>query len=593
MSGPNLRVALAQINTTVGGIPGNEAKILDYMDRARSQGADVVVFPELAVTGYPPEDLLLKQDFLRVASAAQERIARQSQGIITAMGWLHSEPAEGSATQQPSRDHQSGVVKDDSGHSPLLANCAALLQSGRVAATYSKQLLPNYGVFDEARYFTRGTDNLVLSLGEHGLGLTVCEDIWSEDGPHQAQAQAGARLLLNVSASPFYRGKGEVRQDMLADRAKTTGAAVVYCNLVGGQDELVFDGQSLVLGPDGQVLARGAQFEEELIVVDIPAAMTAKAPASAFNGSMRHVELSPVESREKPSVLPALAQPLEPVAEAYAALVLGTRDYAHKNGFREAVIGLSGGIDSALTATLATDALGPDNVHGVAMPSRYSSDHSLSDAEALARNLGIDYLTIPIEPVFSSYLDTLAPFFAGRDQDVTEENLQPRIRGALLMALSNKFHWLVLATGNKSETGVGYSTLYGDTAGGFAVIKDVVKTLVYELCRYKNHVSGREVIPENVLSKPPSAELKPDQQDTDTLPSYDILDPILTGYIEEDLDWRAISARGYDPELVKQVIAMVDRNEYKRRQCPPGVRITTRAFGKDWRVPITNRYRGE
>lgn len=572
----NLRLALVQLNVTVGDLEGNREKIRAWMERARELQADVVVFPEMALTGYPPEDLLLKPDFIEAAMESLHRLAPATRGLTAVVGCIY---AAGD-----------------------LFNAAAVFHDGHLAGIYPKQYLPNYGVFDEERYFRAGRENIVFVRNGVTLGISICEDIWYPEGPPEAQAfQAGAEVLINISASPYHMGKGQARERMLATRAADMTAFVAYCNLVGGQDELVFDGQSLICGPQGELIARGKSFEEDLVVTDLDVHQVFRQRLRdprwrkvrpAEPEMVRRMVLPELPVPEREPLSPALAPTLDRVAEVYQALVLGTRDYVRKNGFREVVIGLSGGIDSSLTAVIAADALGPQNVVGVAMPTRYSSPSSLEDAEHLARNLGIRLLVIPIDGLFQGFLDTLAPIFQGREPDVTEENLQPRIRGTILMALSNKFGWLVLTTGNKSETSVGYATLYGDTAGGFAVIKDVPKTLVYELARYRNARAGREVIPGRVLEKAPSAELRPNQRDTDSLPPYEVLDPIVQAYVEENCGLREIVGRGFDEETVRRVIRMVDRSEYKRRQSPPGVKITPRAFGKDWRLPITNRYQG-
>lgn len=569
-----LRLALAQINPTVGDLGGNREKILARLKEARDLGADVVAFPEMALTGYPPEDLLLKADFVKGAARSLEEIRPATKGLTAIIGTILAEDA--------------------------LYNAAAVLHDGALVAHYRKQSLPNYGVFDEKRYFRAGSDRILFRRAGVTFGVSVCEDIWYADGPPSAQAAAGADLLLNISASPYHMGKGQARERMLTQRATDAQAFVAYCNLAGGQDELVFDGQALVVGPQGQALARARQFAEDLLVADIDPSTGSRGPRNApqppsAEGGFRLVDL-PEPSRQRPPTRPAasprMEEPLAPLAEVYQALITGTRDYVHKNGFRQVVLGLSGGVDSSLTAAIAADALGGGNVMGVAMPTRYSSAHSCDDAESLARNLGLRFLTVPIDGVFQSFLDALAPSFQGKTPDVTEENLQPRVRGTVLMALSNKFGWLVLTTGNKSEVGVGYSTLYGDTAGGFAVIKDVPKTLVYALSRHRNALAGKDVIPQRVLDKPPSAELRPDQKDTDSLPDYAILDPILQAYVEENCTPMEIAARGFEEATVRRVVGMVDRNEYKRRQNPPGIKITPRAFGKDWRLPVTNRYAG-
>jgi len=572
-----LQIALCQMNATVGDIAGNEAKIVDGLRNATDAGARLVLFPELVVTGYPPEDLLLKQHFLTDARAALDRIAQQTDGVVALVGFPE--------------------LADD------VYNACAVLAGGAVQAIYRKVFLPNYGVFDEQRYFQSGDGGALIELGELMIGLTVCEDIWEPGPPASDEALAGATLLINISASPYHAGKGSERERMLIQRARDNVAAVAFCNLVGGQDELVFDGHSLVIDHEGTVLARGRQFTEELIVATID-------PAGPRGVRLRDPRLRAINHRAHPHApliasldeLPAsgsppdqalggpVAEPLEHRAEVYAALVLGLRDYVSKNGFEHAVMGLSGGIDSALVAVIAVDALGAERVSIVVMPSPYSSQETQADARLLGTRLGIEARELPIADTMAAYETTLADVFAGRAADLTEENLQARIRGNLLMALSNKFGWLVLTTGNKSEMAVGYSTLYGDSAGGFAVIKDCPKTLVYELARYCNE-SG-EIIPQSVIDRAPSAELRPGQRDDDSLPPYEVLDPILHGYIEDDLGRDALVLRGYSERDVDRVIALVDRAEYKRRQAPPGIKISTKAFGRDRRVPITNRYRG-
>ncbi|MBI3416692.1 MAG: NAD+ synthase [Verrucomicrobia bacterium] len=569
-----LRLALAQINTTVGDLAGNRAKIIARLNDARAAGVDLVVFPELAITGYPPEDLLLKPDFVRAASQSLNEIVSATRGLTAIIGCVH--------------------VEDD------LFNAAAIAHDGQLVGLYKKQFLPNYGVFDENRYFGAGQQKQVFSRNGSVFGVSVCEDIWYPNGPYEGQAAlGGAELLINLSASPYHLGKGVTRERMIAARASDNTAFVAYCNLVGGQDELIFDGQSLICGPQGELLARGKQFEEDFIIADLDFRQVFRARlsdprrrkrTSAAVADYEKISLRALPTPAKARSTTSIATPLERVAEVYQALVLGTRDYVHKNGFQKVVLGLSGGIDSALTAAIAADALGANNVTGVAMPTRYSSSHSLEDAEQLAGSLGIEFLKVPIDKTFQSFLDLLKPVFGARPTDLTEENLQPRVRGTILMALSNKFGSLVLTTSNKSESAVGYSTLYGDTAGGFAVIKDVPKLLVYELSRYRNSIAGREIIPARTIEKPPSAELRPDQKDSDSLPEYDVLDPILCDYVEANRGFEEIVARCGDPDSVRRVIRLVDRNEYKRRQSPPGVKITSRAFGKDWRLPITNRY---
>jgi NAD+ synthase (glutamine-hydrolysing) len=570
-----VRVALAQINPTVGDLAGNEQKIGDQIAQAREEQADIVAFPELAVPGYPPEDLLLKPSFVAANLACLKRIAGLTSGITAIVGFVDR--------------------ADD------LYNAAAVLHAGRVAAVYHKAYLPNYAVFDEERYFRAGGHPLVFSLGEVTVGINICEDIWHPAGPTKLQALAGAQLVVNISSSPYHAGKGTARERMLATRAADNVVCLAFCNLVGGQDELVFDGGSVVFDERGELVARSKQFAEDLLIADLdltavfrqqlhdPRRRQERMRQAA--GAVHRVELTPINSRpEQAAASPSVAPLLEPAAEIYQALVLGTGDYVRKNGFREVVIGLSGGVDSALTATIAADALGPENVVGVFMPSRYSSVESREDATQLAENLGIRFLTVPIDETFQAYLEMLAEPFAGLDQDVTEENIQARIRGNILMALSNKFGWLVLTTGNKSEMSVGYATLYGDMAGGFAVIKDVPKMLVYELTEHVNAREDRAAIPQRILDKAPTAELRPNQKDEDSLPPYRVLDPILHAYVEEDRGLEEIVALGFDANTAADVLSMVDHAEYKRRQAPPGVRITPRAFGKDRRLPITNHY---
>ncbi|MHB9030936.1 MAG: NAD+ synthase [Candidatus Latescibacterota bacterium] len=570
-----MRVALAQINVTVGDIEGNKRKILRYVASAKDAGAHIVVFPEMAITGYPPEDLLLKPDFIQSAMDSLREIAAGCSGLTALVGTL-------SASED-------------------LTNSAAVIHDGELVYMYHKHFLPNYGVFDENRYFQAGCENPVFQSNGCVFGVSVCEDIWYPDGPPEIQASmCGAEILFNLSSSPYHIGKGLVRERMLSTRAADNTAFVVYCNLVGGQDELIFDGHSVVCGPQGEIIARGKQFQEELLIADLDLRQVFRWRLSdprrrktTRKNSSDTPRIVLKECAHNPAVTPIPAapeSPLETVAEVYQALVMGTRDFVLKNGFRKVVLGLSGGIDSAITAVIAADALGPENVEGVAMPTRYSSGHSLEDAERLAQNLGISFRVIPIDETFQSYLDMLAPSFEGKEPDTAEENLQSRIRGVTLMALSNKFGWLVLTTGNKSEVAVGYSTLYGDTAGGFSVIKDVPKTLVYELSRYRNVLAGYDLIPQQVIDKAPSAELRPDQKDTDSLLPYDELDPILHAYIEKSMSIEDIANLGYSKEDIIRTIRLVDRSEYKRRQSPPGIKISSRAFGKDWRVPITNRY---
>ena len=571
-----VRLALAQIDTRVGDIEGNSAKIRDYTGRARDAGAELVLFPELAVTGYPPEDLLLKEHFLRRARAALEALAADTEGIVSLVGF-------------PERSED-------------VYNSLAVLADGEVKAIYRKTQLPNYGVFDEQRYFQSGDAGAVIDLGDARLGLTICEDIWNPGSPESDEALAGASLIVNLSASPYHRGKGIQRERMLIQRARDNLCAVAFCNLVGGQDELVFDGHSLVIDHEGCVLARGPQFAEGLVVatVDLQSAVTARLRDARLRPPVKRAlpqvaQLGQLERPEHPAVheLGGDVTPvLEREAEVYAALVLGTRDYVEKNGFQRVVLGLSGGIDSTLVALVAVDALGADRVTCVTMPSRFSSEGTRGDAHKLAENLGVELLELPIEDAMGAYGEMLAGPFEGREPDITEENLQARIRGNLLMALSNKFGWLVLTTGNKSENAVGYSTLYGDSAGGFAVIKDVPKTLVYELVAFRGERDPEDPVPESIVTRPPSAELREDQKDADSLPDYDTLDRILEAYIEEDADREQLELLGLPRDAIDRVIALVDRAEYKRRQAPPGIKITPRAFGRDRRMPITNAYRG-
>jgi NAD+ synthase (glutamine-hydrolysing) len=572
-----LRVGLAQINTTVGDLEGNVAKILEYARRARDLGVDLVSYPELAVTGYPPEDLLLRRRFVLDNLDALDAVVKGSAGISMVVGFVDADAD--------------------------IYNAAAVIHDGKLAGVYHKQYLPNYGVFDENRYFQAGTECPVYEIAGVGVGVNVCEDIWYPEGPQKAQAHAGAEVIVNINGSPFNAGKRTFRERMLAMRATDSAVIICYTNLVGGQDELVFDGGSMVVDERGEVLVEGPQFQEALIVCDLdvdavwqkrlhdPRRRKEKLEFVRDDGGGRVLVSKEPVSAAKPSLPSCRYEMLEGEAEVYAALVLGTGDYVGKNGFDKVVIGLSGGIDSALVAAVAVDALGAENVIGVSMPSRYSSEGSWADARALADNLGIRLISIPIEDTFAASLNMLAETFAGTEPGVSEENLQARIRGNILMALSNKFGWLVFTTGNKSEMATGYSTLYGDMAGGFAVIKDVPKTLVYRLAEYRNRRGPNEVIPRSIIEKPPSAELKPEQLDSDTLPPYEVLDPVLEAYVEEDQSLDEIVAQGFDEATVRRVMMMVDRNEYKRRQAPPGVKITPRAFGRDRRLPIANRYK--
>ena len=582
------RLALAQINPTVGDIPGNTAKILDYLERAREAGADLVAFPELATTGYPPEDLLFKKSFLIDNVAAMAKVAAASRGIAVVLGYVNIVSLE-----RPSEEV-----------GPQVTNAAALCYGGKLVDTYHKIFLPNYGVFDEQRYFQKGSECPVYRIGGVDVGVNICEDIWYPVGPTTVQCQAGAELIVNINASPFHAGKRAFREDMIAQRALENGLTVAYVNTVGGQDELVFDGSSIICNTTGGLVARGPAFQEWLLITDLefpdaaakPSRTTSSAEAAAV-GTAKKVTVSEVALNSRaPLAEQPMSDGMDGPEEVYRALVMGTSDYLRKSGFTKALIGLSGGIDSALTATVAVDALGKDNVVGITMPSRYSSEGSISDSKKLAENLGLDLWEVPIEPAHQAFTDMLAERFKGTEANVAEENVQARVRGNVLMTVSNKFGWIVLTTGNKSEMAMGYATLYGDMAGGFAVLKDVPKTTVYELCRWRNR-QGRafgtvdDVIPAAIIDKPPSAELRDDQLDADSLPAYEILDPVVEAYVEDDLSYQDMVGQGFDPQVVRQVIAAVDRNEYKRRQAPPGVKITHRAFGKDRRLPIVNRYR--
>lgn len=569
-----MRIACAQLNTVVGDIAGNSALVRDAVAESFALGADLVLTPELAVAGYPPEDLLLRPAFARDCAEAVHALAREVRHGVAVIGFAEWD-----------RD---------------CFNSAAVVADGRVQAVYRKRFLPNYGVFDEARYFRSGDAPLVVDLAGMRVGLTVCEDIWYPSPVTSDLAAAGVDLVVCISASPWHRGKGDARERMLATRASDAAAALAFCNQVGGQDELVFDGAGMVVNEKGEVVARGKPFEEDLVMADLDADSVSTARMGGVNRrktgkkpgpGVRTIDLGAAPAGKTLTRLTKRRPAgLEEKEEVLRALVLGTRDYLRKNGFRHAVIGLSGGIDSALVASVAVLALGKENVTGVLMPSRYTSKESIEDAKALARNTGMRTLTIPIEKPFLAYLEIMKNAFRGTRPNEAEENMQARIRGNILMALSNKFGWLVLTTGNKSEMSVGYSTLYGDMAGGFAVIKDLPKTLVYRVAKRVNELEGREVIPERVFTKVPTAELRPDQTDQDTLPPYDVLDRILKAYVEEDRSIEEIAALGFEKELVREVARMVDRSEYKRRQAPPGIKITPRALGKDRRMPITNRY---
>jgi NAD+ synthase (glutamine-hydrolysing) len=569
-----MRLALAQINPTVGDLDGNRALILARLDEARSAGADLVVFPELAVTGYPPEDLLLRPGFLHAAERSLERIAQASRGVTLLVGAPHLD-----------RD---------------LYNACAVCGDGELKAFVRKRFLPNYGVFDEFRYFAPGNELYLFESGETLVGVTVCEDMWQPGPPATDLALGGAQLIVNISASPFHVGKDREREQMFRTRARDNNAFVAFCNTVGGQDELIFDGHSVVLDDEGKVIARAPGFEEALLVVDVdPSTVVgrrltdARRRALARETGVADVPVIQIGStRDRTDELAPMLVPFsDELEQMRQALVLGLRDYVAKNGFEDVLVGVSGGIDSALTAAIAVEALGSERVHCVSMPSRFTSAATRADARRLAENLGAGFQEIEIEAVFESFLAALAPSFAGREHDLTEENLQARIRGTLLMALSNKFGRLLVATGNKSELSVGYATLYGDMAGGFALLKDVFKTDVFRLARYLNERAGNELIPQAVIDRPPSAELRADQLDEDSLPPYPALDRVLEAYVEEDRSLEELSADGFDEDVVRRAVAMVDRAEYKRRQAPPGVRLRPKAFGRDRRTPITNRWR--
>jgi NAD+ synthase (glutamine-hydrolysing) len=579
-----LRIALAQINTTVGDIDANAARIGEAIDGARERGAQVVVLPELAVTGYPPEDLLLKRHFLVANRRAVTEIASGVSGIVALVGFA-----------------------DTNG---FAHNALGVLADGELRGAYGKMLLPNYGVFDERRYFEPGPSAAMIEVDGTLIGLTVCEDVWFPGPPAAAEALAGARLIVNASASPYHRGKGMERErGVIAERARETGAAFALCNAVGGQDELVFDGHSVVVSEKGETLARAGQFEEELLVcdLDLPGAGDSdRARPQEVSAGMEAPLIARIDApvTEGARVTPRLAEPLPEEAEIYEALKLGLSDYVNKNGFGHVVLALSGGIDSALVALIATDALGSERVTCVVMPSPHSSEETQSDARRIARNLGVELIELPIAPAMESYEDVLGAVseeaaggaedpLRGAGAELAAENVQARIRGNLVMALSNRFGWLVLTTGNKSELSVGYATLYGDMAGGFAVIKDVFKTLVYRLVRYRCGIAERELIPASVLERAPSAELRPGQRDEDSLPSYELLDSILEAYVERDRGRdQIVEQDGLPQDVVHEVIRMVDRAEYKRRQAPPGIKITPKAFGRDRRLPITNRFQG-
>ncbi len=581
-----LRVALAQINVTVGDLEGNTQKILAYMQQAHAAGSHIVCTPELALTGYPPEDLLLKPGFVAAQLRKLDELINASRdlpGLTAVIGFVD-------------RDHD-------------IYNAAAIIHEGKLYGTYHKHYLPNYGVFDENRYFQSGRKAPIFLINGVQVGINICEDVWYPTGPMTLQAHAGAEVIVNINGSPYYAGKGIFREEMLATRAADNGVIVVYLNMVGGQDELVFDGDSMVFNEQGALIARAREFAEEMLIVDLDTASVFRSrlhdPRRRQGRLQEDSNVVPIikisDERSQESLLdppihllgaPQRIEPkMEPLEEIYAALVLGTRDYVHKTGFKKALIGLSGGIDSSLTAAIAVDALGAENILGILMPSGYSSEGSKTDAQELAENLDIEFLTIPIEETFRTSLKMLKPAFGESDPGLAGENLQARIRGNILMSISNKFGAIVLTTGNKSEMATGYCTLYGDMAGGFAVLKDVLKTLVFELSVYRNTLDEKPVIPQTVIEKPPSAELRPEQKDTDSLPPYEILDPILKAYAEDDRSFEEILAMGFERKTVERVMRLVDLSEYKRRQAPPGVKITTRAFGRDRRLPITNRYR--
>jgi NAD+ synthase (glutamine-hydrolysing) len=580
-----LRVALAQVNVTVGDLQNNTQTILARMQRAYEAEAHLVCFPELALTGYPPEDLLLKPGFVAANLEKLNEIVQASKqfpGLTVIVGFVD-------------RDHD-------------IYNAAAVIYEGKLAGVYHKHYLPNYGVFDENRYFQAETKAPIFLLHDIHVGINICEDIWYPTGPLPQQAHAGAEVIININGSPYHAGKGSVREEMISTRAADNAVIIAYLNMIGGQDELIFDGGSMVFNEQGTLIARARSFAEDMLVVDLD---TASVFRTRLHDPRRRQERWHINTDEVPiipiddtplkaptrnnHVVLAAPQRVEPkktrLAEIYAALVLGTRDYVYKNGFKKVLIGLSGGIDSTLVAVIAADALGPENVTGISMPSGYSSEHSKSDAQQLAENLGITYLTIPIEETFRTSLHMMEPALGSDYPGLAAENLQARIRGNILMTISNYSGALVLTTGNKSELATGYSTLYGDMAGGFAVLKDVLKTVVYELCIYRNSIGEQPVIPQSVIDKPPSAELRPGQMDTDSLPPYSELDPILQAYVEDDRSFEEMLAMGFKRKTVERVMRLVDISEYKRRQAPPGIKITPRAFGRDRRLPITNRYR--
>lgn len=568
-----LRVAACQINPVMGDLDGNVAKIFDILEELETQNVDVAVFPELTVCGYPPEDLVLKPGFVEDCEEAVQKIAARTGDTAVVIG-----------TVTGGRD---------------IFNSAVLAMNGQVKLRYHKRLLPNYSVFDEQRYFTPGTEPLqLLEIRGVKLGIAICEDVWSPTGPMLDLARGGAEVVLVPNGSPYREGKALDRDIMMSTRAGDSSCAMVYVNQVGGQDELVFDGGSVIFDHEGHLIARAPQFAEHVLVADLDVKRAFRKRRLDPRGQTLPTPALPVDvisgprPATEPAIVPEMAELMGPLEEVWTSLVVGTRDYVRKNGFTDVGVALSGGIDSTIVVVIAAEAVGPENVHAVLMPSRYSSDHSIDDSVALCENLGVAHRIIPIEPAHQAMLEMLAPSFEGMDEDTTEENLQSRIRGVMMMGLSNKLGWLILTTGNKSEVSVGYSTLYGDTAGGYAVIKDVWKTHIYELCRWRNISAGTEIIPDHVITKPPSAELRPDQRDDQSLPPYDVLDAVLQGYVEDDLTASELIAAGHDEAIVRRIVRLVDIAEYKRRQNPPGIRISSKAFGRDRRVPITNRYRG-
>ncbi len=555
-----IRIALAQINTIVGDLSGNSKKILSFVDIARQIDSDIVIFPELAITGYPPEDLLLKKYFVDDNKKELRLLASKIKDITAVVGFV------------------------DCDRNKNLYNAAAVIANGKIKGVYAKQCLSNYGVFDEKRYFLKGDENFIFSLNGIGFEISICEDIWDENGLCVKQAKSDAQVLLNLSASPYHSGKARQRQMLLSKRAKQRKSFVCYCNLVGGQDELVFDGMSAIVDSDGKTMAVGRQFEEDLIVTDIDIDEKKKIRSKCV------CTIKQKTSEEKVFIKLKKNKKLSSCEEIYKALVCGTQDYILKNGFKKVALGISGGIDSALVAIIAADALGKENVLGVSMPSQHTSKSTQADAKRLAKNLGIAFLEIPIKQTYQAYIATLKKQFAGQKENIAEENLQARIRGNILMALSNKFGYLVLTTGNKSEISVGYCTLYGDMAGGFAPIKDVLKTKVYDLVKYRNQEEGSNLIPKSIIKRPPTAELRKGQKDQDSLPPYDVLDSILEAYVQGDLSIKSLEKKKISIKLTKKIIGLVDRMEYKRRQAPLGVKITSKAFGKDRRLPVINKY---